>query len=326
MELISVIVPVFEVEKYLRECIESILNQTYTNLEIILVDDGSPDKCGEICEEYAKTDNRIIVIHQENKGLSSARNRGLDIATGDYIGFVDSDDKIAPDMFEILLNNLKQYDADISICGFYRLYEDGRCIKEKQSVQGVRLLDRDEALLHLLEDKDMHSHVWNKLFKHDFWKDVRFPVGRNLEDVATTYLLFDNAEKIVTCDTPLYYYVQRPDSIIRTRNCRLEWDRFCAYRERLAYFGHRNEKYRNSMLYFISIFVPLGYNMYLRKKVKTDEDTSRMKEMRAFLIDLWPEIRKKKIATAKIRFEYWLIIRPAYDRFYRIYQSIKNKR
>ncbi|MBO7334370.1 MAG: glycosyltransferase, partial [Lachnospiraceae bacterium] len=121
MELISVIVPVFEVEKYLKECIESILNQTYTNLEIILVDDGSPDKCGEICEEYAKTDNRIIVIHHENKGLSSARNRGLDIATGDYIGFVDSDDKIAPDMFEILLNNLKQYDADISICGFYRL-------------------------------------------------------------------------------------------------------------------------------------------------------------------------------------------------------------
>ena len=161
-ERISVIVPVYKVEPYLRKCLDSIVNQTYRNLEIILVDDGSPDNCGRICDEYAERDNRIRVIHQKNGGVSSARNEGLKIASGDWIGWVDSDDWIEPDMFEYLLENAKKSKADIAVCSRKEWYKD-RCILRKWEKD--ILLNTEEALRQLLEDVQMQNYLWDKLWQ-----------------------------------------------------------------------------------------------------------------------------------------------------------------
>ena len=159
--LISIIVPVYDVEPYLRKCIDSILIQSYRDLEIILVDDGSPDNCGAICDEYAEKDKRIKVIHKKNGGLSDARNAGLDIATGEYIGFVDSDDWVMPDMYEYLYKAVKEYDADMSVCGYYDYW--GKTISGRYC-QDIQVYKGQEGIKALLDLK-FGNYVWNKLYK-----------------------------------------------------------------------------------------------------------------------------------------------------------------
>ena len=164
-ELISVIVPVYNVEKYLEKCIDSIINQTYQNLEIILVDDGSTDGSGKICDEYSRKDNRIKVIHKENGGLSDARNIGIKNANGGLIGFIDSDDYITENMFEVLQKDLRKYNADISSCDIQNVNEAGECLKIiRVSTEGQtsKVFEREEALKLLLEDT-IKSYAWNKL-------------------------------------------------------------------------------------------------------------------------------------------------------------------
>lgn len=210
--LISVVVPVYNVEKYLRQCIDSILSQTYMNLEIILVDDGSRDSSGSICDEYAKIDNRIVVLHKPNGGLSSARNAGIDIAKGEYIGFVDSDDWIEHDMYERLFDSICESGADIAVCGLFREYRDRavRC-----SVNGNKVYRPDEAVGKLLENSDFQDHAWTKLYKKSLWSEIRYPLGRYYEDMLTTYKLFLQSYKIVLINQCLYHYRQRKGSIVR---------------------------------------------------------------------------------------------------------------
>ncbi|MDQ0413809.1 glycosyltransferase family 2 protein [Mesobacillus stamsii] len=203
MEKISVIIPVYKVEKYLHQCIESIIKQTYNNLEIILVDDGSPDNCGELCDEYMKKDNRIKVIHKENGGLSDARNAGINIATGDYIGFVDSDDFIETDMYEFLYRLIKKHNADISICGISRFQNEVSINKETYE---EICFTSELAIKEILNDYKFHSHACDKLFKAELFKTIRFPKGKLYEDVYTAYKLFYNANKIAFNSTPKYYY------------------------------------------------------------------------------------------------------------------------
>lgn len=219
-QLISIIVPVYKVEKYLEKCIESILNQTYKNLEIILVDDGSPDNCPQICDEYAKKDSRIVVIHQKNGGLSNARNTGLDIAKGEYIGFVDSDDYIAKDMYESLYNAMKDNCAQISICNFYNVNEKGEKVEteiEDEITENEIIFSKQEAVKEMLHDKIIRGYVWTKLFKKDCFETLRFPDGKNYEDVAISIRCFEKADKIVGINKHEYYYLHREDSIDRTK-------------------------------------------------------------------------------------------------------------
>ncbi|HDT8053597.1 TPA: glycosyltransferase, partial [Enterococcus faecalis] len=150
MPKISIIVPVYNVEKYLEKCVRSILAQTFTDFELILVDDGSPDSSGAMCDQFAEQDQRVKVIHKENGGLSDARNAGIEIATGEYLGFVDSDDYIADDMYELLYTNIVKEDADLSICGIYDVYE-GKEPVEKQ--QQYIVLDKVAAMKMILEAK-----------------------------------------------------------------------------------------------------------------------------------------------------------------------------
>ena len=180
-KLVSIIVPVYNVEKYLSKCIDSILAQTYKNLEIILVDDGSKDNSGTICDEYSKKDKRIKIIHKPNGGISDVRNHGLKIATGDYIGFVDSDDYIAEDMFETLVSLLEKNDADISIVSFYEYY-NGKLIGVREN-ENVEIMNKVEAIKELLIDRKIQSYTWNKLFKKELFDGLQFPVGKNFEDI-----------------------------------------------------------------------------------------------------------------------------------------------
>ena len=207
-ELISVIIPVYNIENYVEKCIESVLNQTYSNLEIIIVDDGSKDKCPQICDEYFKKDKRIKVIHQENLGLSEARNNGIKIANGKYIAFIDGDDFIDEDMYEILYYNLKRYDADIASCEFTSNFEPEQ-IKEKK----VTVLDNKQAIKELILGDKLDNHVCNKLFKKKLFEEVSFPKGKKYEDIGTMYLLIEKAKKIVLDNSKKYHYINRSTSI-----------------------------------------------------------------------------------------------------------------
>ena len=209
---ITVIVPVYNVEKYLDRCMESILAQTYTKLEIILVDDGATDSSGAICDFYAQKDARVQVIHKENGGLSSARNAALDIAQGEYIGFVDSDDYISVDMFEKLYQACVQYESEIAICCHYTERGDRLLIEEPivdESIQYTGV----EALELLIRDQGIRNYAWDKLYKASLFQSIRYPDGRNYEDIATTYLLFYRAKRICSIPRYLYYYQIREGSI-----------------------------------------------------------------------------------------------------------------
>lgn len=239
---VSVIVPIYKVEPYLKRAVASILHQTYHNLEIILVDDGSPDQCGRICDDYAKEDNRITVIHKENGGLSDARNAGLDAAHGEYIVFVDSDDFIAEDYVETLMQCLKKYDADVAMCSYAvtASVELDESIFKASRDETVEVCDRRELLNNLYDanHKDATYFIvsWNKIYKASLWQDVRFPKGRIHEDEATTYKIYDRAQKGVYLHRPLYGYFTAPSSITRDRfNIkRLQW--MDALDDRIVYF------------------------------------------------------------------------------------------
>lgn len=214
---ISVIVPIYNVEKYLVHCIESIINQTYKNLEIILVDDGSLDNCPTICDEFAKKDSRIIVIHKKNGGLSDARNAGLDIATGEYIGFVDSDDYISTDMYRILFNRLSEKDADMAICNYLCVDEDYELLRGKNDVLPIddEYIDADKFVEGYTGKYGWYYVVaWNKLYKRKLFENLRYPIGKKHEDAFLIHRIVYKSRTIACIKAGLYYYVQRPGSIM----------------------------------------------------------------------------------------------------------------
>ncbi len=210
--LISIIVPVYKVEAYLDQCVSSIVNQTYKNLEILLVDDGSPDNCGAMCDAWAEKDSRIRVIHKENGGLSDARNVGMAAATGVYIGFVDSDDYIAPTMYEELLSRLTETGSDIAACGVQRVWEDGKTAMFTRP--GSIILDNAAAMESILREDWLKQPVWYKLYRRDVTEGILFEKGKYHEDVFWSYQPMARAKRVCVFDTPLYFYRQRAGSIM----------------------------------------------------------------------------------------------------------------
>ena len=233
--MITIIVPVFNVERLLQNCVDSILNQTYTNLEILLIDDGSQDRCSEICDEYAKKDSRIRVFHTENRGLSAARNLGLQEAKGDYIGFVDSDDWIEPEMYDVLLVKMRATGANICVCGYW---SEGESFT-KQSRYTNALYRWEDTLTALIHGK-IGNYTWNKLYRKDVFEGVSFPVGRYYEDVDTLCKVLSNSGTVAVLDTPKYHYRQRTDSITNSHNGNNLFDYANAYLARLKYLEERH--------------------------------------------------------------------------------------
>lgn len=212
-EIISVIIPIYNVEKYLNRCINSIIVQTYKNLEIILVDDGSPDNCPQLCDDWVKSDTRIRVIHKENGGLSDARNAGLAIANGFYISFVDADDWLAPEMYERLICAMIRDHSDIAACSVKMVWEDES--PEKMLIQTPDcVLNREEAQKALLQEKLLKQPVWYKLYKRECIQGILFDVGRYHEDVFWSYKAIGAANRVSLINYIGYYYLQRSDSIM----------------------------------------------------------------------------------------------------------------
>lgn len=213
--LISVIVPVYKVEKYLNRCIDSIVNQTYSDLEIILVEDGSPDNCQKICDDWCDKDNRIRTIHKTNEGLSSARNTGLEQAKGEYICFVDSDDWIEKEMVETLYNACKENKTLLSVCGRY-IVSNGEKIKDKCFPKSS-VINSVEFLKYMFVGKDCDCAVWDKLYHKSLWDNIYFPNGRIYEDIAVQYKIVLKNDSIAIINKPLYNYFRREGSITRER-------------------------------------------------------------------------------------------------------------
>ena len=212
--LISVIVPIYNVERYLRKCVDSILCQSYTNLEIFLVDDGASDNCGRICDEYALKDSRIRVIHKENGGLSDARNVAIDVTQGEYLTFIDSDDYVAPDYIETLWLLVKKYNCKVSVSLFNTFYENEQP-KEYKNELVEEVWDSQKAVEHMFYQKIFDNTACAKMYHYSLFKEtcIRFPKGLLFEDLYTTYKLLLNSDKVAFCNKKTYFYLLRPTSI-----------------------------------------------------------------------------------------------------------------
>lgn len=237
-DLISVIIPVYKVEKYFDKCIESVINQSYRNLEIILVDDGSPDNCPAMCDAWAKKDSRIKVIHKTNGGLSDARNAGMAAATGELMGFVDSDDWISPDMYQQLHKLMKTDDSDIVACGVEMVWED-ETPSRRLTKSGCRLLNQEEAMRAIIEESWLKQPVWYKLYKTALIRDIPFPVGKYHEDVFWSYQAVAKAKKVSVIDRVGYYYVQHNGSIMGESYSLKRLDAIEAKKNRILFIHER---------------------------------------------------------------------------------------
>lgn len=295
--LISVIVPIYKVEAYLERAVDSVLCQTYENLEIILVDDGSPDNCPRMCDAYSKKDARIRVIHKENGGLSDARNAGISIARGEYVAFLDSDDYIAPQFINKLYNACIKYDSDIAICQYEisnepeNIFEnrnenlaemkkaDLKIINKEDIINKkakFQTFSRQELLLRMYEEYHPRNTdfivTWNKLYKRKLWNNICFPKNRIHEDEATTYKIYDKCARGVYIQEKLYVYYQANDSITRQHFGADRMDWFTALKERIEFFAMLED--RKLMLQSYKAYADASIRFYKRYMEETDNSTA----------------------------------------------------
>ena len=276
-DLISIIVPIYKVEKYLRVCINSIIGQTYKNIEIILVDDGSPDNCGEICEEYSKMDFRIKVIHKKNGGLSDARNVGIQNSNGKYICFVDSDDYIDSKFVEILYNSIIKNDVRIAQCGIKKVTQNSKII-ESIGYENSEVKDSKQMLKDLYDTHWENILVWNKMYLKQSFEDVRFPKGKIHEDEFTTHKVLYKVEKISIVDSYLYNYRQNEDSITGKKFNLKRLDILEAIESRLDFFqkNKENELYKLTLENYLAVL----RNMYINVEKYISDSTKIKKELK----------------------------------------------
>lgn len=271
-DLISVVLPIYNVEKYLKECIESVIAQTYSYIEIILVDDGSKDSSAQICDSYKEKDKRIRVIHKSNGGLSDARNTGLKHAKGNYICFIDSDDYVHEKYIEELYNLIKKNDAQIAICNFQRISENGQAISEEKLISDVKTSDE---ILEKLNSKDLYPAsivAWNKLYDIKLFKNILYPVGKLHEDEYTTYKLYYISNKIAITSRVLYYYRTVQTSIMNKSFNKKRLDILGALEERMQFFkeNHKDKLYELALIQYETVL--MIHYMNCKKYLKDSEE------------------------------------------------------
>lgn len=269
--LISVIVPIYNVEKYLSRCVDSIIKQSYKNLEIILVDDGSPDSCPQICDDYAKKDKRIIVIHKENGGLADARNAGMKAATGDFVSFIDSDDWIEPDMLSNMVSCAEKNDSDVVSGGVRWVLDDGNVLREEVSKTCITL-NRSNAYKELLCDGLLKQHVWNKLYKHKLIYSIFFDKGKYHEDIFWSYKIFGKCKRVSVLSKCYYNYVQRSDSIMGVTYSEKRLDALDAMYKRCEYTRKEFPEF-----YDLALYVYMGSCMFHLQQAMVAGCTSDVK-------------------------------------------------
>ena len=263
--LISVIVPVYKVENYLNRCLDSIVVQKYDNFEAILIDDGSPDNCPQICDRYKERDSRFRVVHQDNQGLSAARNKGLDLARGTYITFIDSDDWVSANYLSCLYTSIKDTHADIAIVN-HKLVTDFP-VKEVKKKLPLKVFSREQALFELIaKQKQPFVISCGKLYKKELFNNVRFPIGKCHEDEFTSHLLISKASKVAYSNRTMYFYYQRADSITKQNHVS---DIIDAFENRLLFTINNNLKYLTS---FAAANLCWKYLNYCYEKYLNNED------------------------------------------------------
>ena len=293
MAEISIIVPVYQVEKYIRQCIESILAQTFTDFELILVDDGSKDNSGKICDEYAEKDKRIRVIHKENDGLSDARNKGLDNASGNYFMFVDGDDYIAPNMAECLYKKISEAKVDIAACNYRYIFEDGK--KDFSTENKAEIINANEIFYNRKNERNygFWTVAWNKLYKREKFKSLRFRFGKYHEDEFWANDIYQMDIKAVTVSESLYYYRQRGNSIMGNKNIRKCFDIIEAFEERINVYL-KEEKY-SDQAYKVLIY-SLEYLNESKKLIKNEEDKEQFIDKKRKIKNIIKKLKKRKLS------------------------------
>ena len=321
--LVSVIVPIYNVEIYLSKCIKSILEQTYRNIEVILVNDGSSDKSREICLEFAEQDSRIKLVHQKNGGLSSARNTGIDYANGEFLSFIDSDDFIHPKMYEIMVRNLILHNADLSICDFKKVYASNieEISSEKLDMNYETFIcTKEEAFEHLYGDLSVRTVVaWNKLYKAELFSTIKYPVGKIHEDEFIIHHLLNLTEKIVYVNLPLYFYLQREDSIINQKYNMKRLHSLEAYKDRIMFFEQNGYKkfLINSNVRYLSL---IATQYFLVKKHFPENQKIKKQLKNEYRMTF---IKNKKNLNNKDKFESYLFMINGI--FYRVEQKLYKK-
>lgn len=318
---ISIIIPIYNVEKYLPACVESILQQTYKNLEIILVDDGSPDRCPVICDDLAQKDDRIRVIHQKNKGLSGARNTGIENARGDYLIFVDSDDTVEQTLVEELYTYAEKWNCAIVACGRNYIFEDGQIVckiaHDESKVYGF-----EEAMQEMNSFRLFDMSAWAKIYRRELFEDIRFPEGKLSEDYYIMYKLFDKAQTIGYVAKPLYNYLQRQSSI--SRNKKINHDFADAAKKQMEFL---DDKYPQMSVLGHTAYASANltvYDFYLKNGVKCPKD--KLLEFKKTVRNNLVYIRKNKnISKAKrIQFELFDKCAVLYKGVFVLYRKIRR--
>ena len=332
---ISVIVPVYNVKPYLRQCLDSIIGQTYRNLEIIIVDDGSTDGCGAICDEYAARDRRVTVFHTINGGLSAARNHGLEHISenSEFVLFVDSDDWIEKDAVQKLFSAINRYRADIAICRFWVERRGGRGVSS--SLDRTVILEKEQILKYFATTPHISNVAWNKLYRRGVFSSIRYPVGRAFEDVATTYKLLAAAGRVVVIPEILFHYRCRHNSISRTysmNNLLDGWrsgqEKYAALTERVSDPESMQQLIRENLMSVSRMWRCYGGFTETEKKLAA----STVEEMRAFVAEHRSEVLKGKSYSMLHKLSCLLVMskNPVYlwgmNRLYRVYLLVEKRR
>ena len=295
MAEVSIIVPVYQVENYLHKCVDSILAQTFTDFELILVDDGSKDRSGQICDEYAEMDERVTVIHKENSGLSDTRNRGIEQAAGNYFMFVDSDDYIAPTMVECLYQSILKENADIAACNFLYSFEDDRNQDFSTNIQW-EVVSGAEIFYNRKNDRSCGywTVVWNKLYKSKVFGKLRFRAGKYYEDEFWANDIYQMDIKMVTIPECLYYYRQHGNNSMKTTNSKKNLDILEALQERIDIYlmdeTHAAQAYR-------VLIYSLEYLEKSKRMITNREEKAKYLQAEKRTKDIVHQLRKRKLTN-----------------------------
>jgi len=276
---ISIIVPIYNIANFIEKCVKSILSQTYTNLEIILVNDGSTDSSSELCQKLKLSDPRVIVVSKTNGGLASARNYGLKYATGEFVGFIDGDDWIEPDFYEILLDGILNHDADISVVQFDNCYDFNNIEYTTETFRNWEIYGKELALQEYYRGNHIKNSAANKLYKMELFKDILYPEGKLMEDMATTYKLIDKSNKIVVNSSKKYHYFIRPNSIMQSNFNIKNFDSLDIFDEIFEYFNNSSLKLNHYIRGRYTYEVTRLLFKMLKSKHGNFEDYSRCKQL-----------------------------------------------